>query len=184
MSFASPRRIIGLSLDSALVATVRGYEPEDLNACRELWVELTQWHRDIFDAPEIGGDDPGKTFDEHLAKIGAENVWVAEVDGEPVGLAGLISEPDFELEPIVVSERHRQTGVGRLLAQAVIAAARERGARTVQVRPVGRNVEAIRFFHDLGFDILGHVQLELDLAERERDPWVPGERIADRDFRF
>jgi N-acetylglutamate synthase-like GNAT family acetyltransferase len=166
------------------VATVRGYEARDLDACRGLWEELTQWHRDIFDAPEIGGSHPGRAFDEHLAEIGAENIWVAEVDGNVVGLAGLISDPDFELEPIVVGEDHRKHGVGRLLASTVLGAARERGARSVQVRPVGRNVEAIRFFHQLGFDILAHVQLQLDLAERDRDPWVPGERLADRDFRF
>ena len=166
------------------MATVRGYEPEDLEACRALWVELTQWHRDIFGAPEIGGSDPGSAFDEHLAKVGARNIWIAEADGDVVGLAGLISEPDFELEPIVVAEPHRKHGVGRLLASAVVNAARERGARSVQVRPVGRNVEAIRFFHELGFDIVAHVQLELDLVERERDPWVRGERLADRDFRY
>jgi GNAT superfamily N-acetyltransferase len=166
------------------MATVRGYEPRDLDACRELWVQLTQWHRDIFDAPEIGGSDPGSAFDTHLAKVGAENIWVAEVDGDVVGLAGLISEPDFELEPIVVFERHRKRGLGRLLASAVADAARARGARSIQVRPVGRNVEAIRFFHELGFDILAHVQLEIDLVERERDPWVPGERLAGRDFRY
>jgi N-acetylglutamate synthase-like GNAT family acetyltransferase len=166
------------------VATVRGYEPRDLETCRELWVELTQWHRDIFGSPEIGGSDPGRAFDEHLAKIGAENIWVAEVDGHVVGLTGLISEPDFELEPIVVSQEHRGSGIGRLLATTVVNASRERGARAVQVRPVGRNVEAIRFFHELGFDILAHVQLEMDLVDRERDPWVTGERIADRDFRY
>jgi GNAT superfamily N-acetyltransferase len=165
------------------VATVRGYEPRDLEACRALWVELTEWHRHIYDSPEIGGDDPGRAFDEHLAKVGVDSVWVAEVDGRVVGLAGLIAE-DFELEPVVVSERYRGVGIGRLLAEAVISAARERGARTVQVRPVARNIEAVRFFHELGFDILGHVDLQLDIADREPDPWIPGERIADRDFRF
>jgi GNAT superfamily N-acetyltransferase len=165
------------------MATVRGYEPPDLEACRGLWVELTQWHRDIYESPEIGGDDPGRAFDEHLAKVGAESIWVAEVDGRVVGLAGLIAE-DFELEPVVVSGRHRGEGIGRLLAETVVSAARDRGARTVQVRPVARNVQAVRFFHELGFDILGHVDLQLDIAERERDPWIPGERLADRDFRF
>ena len=166
------------------MTTVRGYEPGDLDACRELWAELTQWHRDIFDAPEIGGDDPGRAFDEHVAKIGRENIWVAEIDRQVVGLAGLVSEPEFELEPIVVSRDHRQRAVGRLLASAVVRAARDRGARTIHVRPVGRNVEAIRFFHGLGFDVIAHVQLQMDLVERERDPWVSGERIADREFRF
>lgn len=166
------------------MATVRGYEPGDLDACRELWAELTQWHRDIFDAPEIGGDDPGRAFDEHLAKIGAESIWVAEIDGEVVGMAGLVAEPEFELEPIVVAEHRRKHAVGRLLTSAVVSAARDRGARALQVRPVGRNVEAIRFFHHLGFDIIAHLQLQMDLAERKRDPWVSGERLAGRDFRF
>ena len=165
------------------MATVRGYEPRDLEACRGLWVELTQWHRDIFDAPEIGGDDPGRAFDEHLSKLGAENIWVAEVDGQVAGLAGMIPDA-FELEPVVVSGRHRGQGIGRLLAEAVISAAREQGARTIQVRPVARNVEAVRFFHELGFDVLDQLQLGMDLVDRERDPWIPGERLADRDFRF
>ena len=162
---------------------MRGYEERDLDACRGLWVELTQWHRDIFDAAEIGGDDPGRAFDEHLAKVGAENVWVAEVDGQIAGLAGLIPD-DPELEPIVVSGQHRGHGVGRLLAEVVISAARDRGARTIQVRPVARNVEAVRFFHELGFDILDQLQLSMDLVDREGDPWIPGEQVADRDFRF
>ncbi len=164
--------------------TVRGYEPRDLDSCRQLWVELTQRHRDIYDSPGIGGDDPGRAFDDHLAKIGGENVWIAEVDGRVVGLAGLIPGDDPELEPIVVTEQCREQGIGRLLALAVFTAARAGGARTIQVRPVGRNVEAIRFFHRLGFDILAHVQLQLDLVPRERDPWVAGERLAERDFRF
>jgi GNAT superfamily N-acetyltransferase len=165
------------------VATVRGYEPSDLEACRGLWVELTQRHRDIFASPEIGGDDPGRAFDEHLAKVGAENIWVAEVEGRVAGLAGLIPDAP-ELEPVVVSKQHRGQGVGRLLAETVIAAARERGARQLQVRPVGRNVEAIRFFHELGFDILFQLELGMDLVDREREIWVSGERLADRDFRY
>jgi N-acetylglutamate synthase-like GNAT family acetyltransferase len=165
------------------VATVRGYEPRDLEACRGLWVELTQRHRDIFDSPEIGGEDPGSAFDEHLAKVGAENIWVAEDEGRVVGLAGLI--PDVpELEPVVVSKQHRGKGVGRLLAEAVISTARERGARQLQVRPVGRNVEAIRFFHELGFDILFQVELGMNLIDRERDTWRPGETLAGRTFRY
>ena len=165
------------------MATVRGYEARDLEACRGLWVELTQWHRDIFAAQEIGGDNPGTAFDEHLTRVGAENIWVAEVDGRVVGLAGLIADV-FELEPVVVSKQYRGEGIGRLLAEAVVSAARAAGARTVQVRPVARNVEAVRFFHDLGFDVLDQLQLSMDVADRERDPWVAGERLADRDFRF
>ena len=78
---AGPRRSSGLNepLRSdrryvAPVVSVRPFEPRDADACRQLWVELTEWHRRVFDSPEIGGDDPGSAFDEHLAKIGAENL--------------------------------------------------------------------------------------------------------------
>ena len=162
--------------------TVRGYREADLKTCRALWVELTQWHRDIYVAPEIGGDDPGASFDEHLAAVGADNIWVAEADERVVGFAGMIpEEKSAELEPIVVSVAYRRRGVGRALAEAVVASARDRGLRQVLVRPVGRNAEAIRFFHAQGFGVLGQIELIVDLAAPER--WRPGEQIAGRDFR-
>ncbi len=162
---------------------VRGYEPADLEPCRALWVELTQWHRDIYDAPEIGGDDPGAAFDDHLSRVGAENVWVAVDGARVVGFVGMIrSERHAELEPLVVTESYRGHGVGRLLAATVIAAAQASGLRQLIVQPVARNSPAIRFFHDQGFDALGHLELILPLVDADR--WIPGERIADRDFRF
>lgn len=161
--------------------TVRRYTPSDLRACRSLWAELTQVHRDLYDDPTFGGGDPGLAFDEHLAHVGADRIWVAEADGAVVGLAGLlVGREHAELEPIVVAEASRRRGVGRALAEAVIGAARELAVDQVEVRPVGRNAEAIRFFHALGFDVLGRVDLRLDLEQRPRRPV---ERIADRDFR-
>jgi hypothetical protein len=57
--------------------TIRNNGAEDLAACRALWVELTEWHRQIFGAPQIGGIDPGGKFDEHLARVGSEVIWLA-----------------------------------------------------------------------------------------------------------
>ena len=166
------------------MTVVRPFAPHDTEACRRLWEELTEWHREIFESPEIGGADPGRAFDEHLATVGPENLWVAEDEGAIVGLAGLVPGVEAELEPVVVAGGHRGRGIGRLLAEAVVHAARERGARTIKVRPVGRNVEAVRFFHRLGFDVLFQLELGMDLVDREREVWVPGERVAGRDFRF
>ena len=159
--------------------TVRPYAASDLAACRHLWAELTEAHRELYADPSIGGADPGRAFDAHLAA--AEHVWVAEVDGVVVGLAGLLLEDgQAELEPVVVSASSRGRGVGRLLAETVVAAARDRGYRQLRVRPAGRNTDAIRFFHALGFDVLGRVDVRVDL---EPSPRRPGERIADREFR-
>jgi hypothetical protein len=85
-------------------AIIRLYRPEDLQPCRVLWVELTEWHRAIYQSLGIGGSDPGHFFDEHLDRVGPAHIWVAEVDGQVVGLAGLIlGEEEAELEPLVVS---------------------------------------------------------------------------------
>lgn len=109
---------------------IRGYDTSDLDACRRLWVELTEWHRELFASPGIGGDDPGRQFDEHLSRVGVEHIWVAEGNGRPVGMVGVIpSTGESELEPIVVAREWRGRGVGDALARVVIDAARERGDR-------------------------------------------------------
>jgi len=161
--------------------TIRGYRPSDREACRALCVELTQRHRDIYAAPEIGGDDPAAAFDEHLALAGAENIVVIETDERVVGFAGMIlKETHAELEPIVVSTEYRGRGLGAALVEAVVARARERGLRQVIVSPVARNTEAIGFFHSHGFAAIGQIELILDLVAPGR--WQPGERLAGRDF--
>ncbi len=163
---------------------VRPYAPADLDACRSLWVELTEWHREIYETLDIGGEEPGLLFDAHLERVGEGNVWVAEVGGEVVGLAGLIpDEQEPELEPLVVKEPYRGRGVGRRLVEAVIQAAREREARFLRVRPTARNHLALRVFHGLGFDILGHIELLMDFRDADRQRWEAGPRIADRTFR-
>src|SRR3989337_1185339 len=119
---------------AGISATIRLYKPEDLEACRTLWVELTEWHRHIYQSSGIGGPDPGRHFDAHLDRVGPENIWVAEVGGRVVGLAGLIpGEGEAELEPLVVSEPYRGRGIGRQLAETVIAAARTRGVHQLKV---------------------------------------------------
>lgn len=170
------------------MVVIRAYDPSDLETCRRLWVELTEWHRSIYGSTAIGGDDPGRQFDEHLGRVGSGNIWVGELDGEVVGMAGLIpgdgtAELEAELEPVVVAEGHRGRGIGRSLSDHVIAHVREQGVRQLVVKPVARNAEAIRFFHRLGFDVLGQLELVLDLVERETEVWRAGERVAEREFR-
>src|SRR5881392_280551 len=96
-------------------AVVRGYREEDRAACRALWRELTQTHRDLYDDQSIGGEgDLGDYFDEHFERVGGDQVWIAELDGRVVGFTSMILDPDRpvgELEPIVVARDARGAGV-------------------------------------------------------------------------
>jgi len=165
------------------MVTIRPYRSDDLEACRSLWVALTERHREIYGDDAIGGPDPGAQFDQHLESVGPDRIWVAEDAGTVIGLTSLIVDGrEAEVEPVVVASARRGEGVGRLLVAAVVAQARALGVRLLSVRPVARNTEAIRFFHELGFAVLGHVEAFMDLTDRE-GRWVPGETIAGRDFR-
>lgn len=155
-----------------MAAKIREHRPDDLEECRELWRHLTQRHRDIYEDQTIGGDDPGPYFDEHyLVDDRPAKVWVAERDGELVGLCGLLlKHGEAELEPIVVLDGERNAGIGSRLAQTAIAEAERLGASAIVVRPVGRNDKAIRFFHREGFDVLDRVELTKPLTRKPNPP--------------
>ncbi len=165
---------------------IRDYRDTDLEACRDLHVRLTEWHRKIYDSPGIGGDNPGLQFDEHLAKVGKERIWVAESTEGVVGMIGLqpgYGESALEIEPLVVAPGARGKGVGGALVQHVIEVVKDMGLRDLNVHVVGRNAEAIRFYHDIGFDVIGYVELMYDTSPLEKPLWRDGETVAGRRFR-
>jgi N-acetylglutamate synthase-like GNAT family acetyltransferase len=163
--------------------TIRRYEEQDSAACRSLWAELTRWHRALYDDPSLGGDDPGSGFDRYREDFAEARLWVAERKGSIVGLIGLIIRgKQGEVEPVVVSFDVRGQGIGRSLVETAVEAAQAEGVRQIKVCPVARNGTALRFFHGLGFDTLGRVDLLLDL-ERPKGYWRERERLAEREFR-
>ncbi|MBC8367780.1 GNAT family N-acetyltransferase [bacterium] len=164
--------------------SVRAYEDGDLEACRQLWVDLTQRHRDLYDSPDIGGDDPGKQLDEHLRRPDFAGLWVAVDGGEIFGLVGLLhSGEETEVEPIVVRPGHRSRGIGKHLLDHVCAEAAKYEVGYLSIRPVARNVEAMAMFVNEGFDRVGHVQL-LKALKPTQIPWRDGMTMHGKKLRF
>jgi hypothetical protein len=73
---------------------IREYRSEDLQACRTLYAQLVEHHREIYDDPTIGGEDPGAGFDEYLALPERVLTWVAVEDGAVIGATRLLWERD------------------------------------------------------------------------------------------
>ena len=92
----------------------------------------------------------------------ADRLFVAEVDGSVVGLAGVHVSPSLEhdqdaakVSAIVVDEAFRRRGVGRALLDAVEAEARERGCALVFLTTAERRGDAHEFYRRLGWDETG-----------------------------
>ena len=165
--------------------SVRDYKPSDLDRCRSLWAEMTQHHRDIYDDPSIGGDNPGLEFDKHLSRVGPERIWVATSGKDIVGLVSLIQDDEqAEVEPIVVSTQHRGRGIGQELLNHAIEEARRLGVLCLSVKPVARNEEAISFFYDTGFKALGHIQLFMWLGPSSPGHWRQGQELFGKSFDY
>jgi GNAT superfamily N-acetyltransferase len=84
----------------------------------------------------------------------------------------------------VVAESARHHGVGRLLIGRAVEESRGLGYEYLAIRPVARNVAAIRRFHAAGFTALGgHVDLTMDLAP-QRHGWLSGAGLHGLDFGY
>jgi GNAT superfamily N-acetyltransferase len=165
--------------------TIRRYQSSDFEACRSLWAELTQRHRDIYEDPTIGGDDPGSGIELYLKNEHLYGPWVALGNEHVIGLAGILARgEEAEVEPIVVSSQYRSQGIGKILIEHVVQEAKKLGVRFLSVRPVARNIEAVSFFVDAGFNIVGHIDLFQDLSTSSEITWKPGITIHEKKLKY
>lgn len=161
---------------------IRKYQPSDREQCRGLWKELTEWHCEIYQDPTIGGAHPEDHFDKHLAEVGPDQLWVAVHDSQVAGLVGLIVKgKEAEIEPLIVSKTYRHKGIGKQLIRTVVTEARNIGVRFLNVKPVARNIQAIKFLYKQGFRNLGHIELILDFSQYV---WKPSPQLFGCKFNF
>lgn len=102
--------------------------------------------------PEVDRD----RWDRVVAELLDSDKWVfllATEDGEPVGLAAVYwfltlygSREQGRLMALVVDEDHRGRGIGSLLMQDVLNAARRRECREIEVSVEPADESAMRFY--------------------------------------
>ena len=82
-------------------------------------------------------------------------ILLAEVSGEAVGVVALQPLDDggaCEMKRLYVEPEHRGQGLGRALAEAIIAEARELGYDVMRLDTVASMIPARRLYRSLGFD--------------------------------
>lgn len=143
-------------------------------------VKITSLNIEMFKAVRLRAlqDTPlafGSTYEQEAAF--SEEEWQARVrrwDGNtgvgflaietnvPCGIAGsLVHQRDCsraELVSMWTAPTHRRRGVGSLLVTSVIAWARSRQVRTLQLMVTNANETAIRFYERLGFALTGRTE--------------------------
>lgn len=156
------------------------YRPEHREAFRELNVE---WISRYFTVEPRDVRDLGDP-ETHILRSGGA-IFIAELDGVPVGACALVREPDggYELAKMAVTEAARGRGIGRALAEAVISHARELGIGQLELFTNSVLEPAVRLYRSLGFvdAPLGHsdygradMRMVLDLTAGNAAPPAGG----------
>lgn len=88
------------------------------------------------------------------------------------------------MEPVVVSQRYRKQGIGQRLLAFAGKEAEHLGVRFLSVKPVARNEEAISFFYQSGFRLMGQVELFMDLSASSERKWQEGLSLHGFSFQY
>jgi putative acetyltransferase len=115
----------------------------DLAAVRELFLEY---------AASLGVDLSFQNFDDELARLG-EFYDCILVAGDAEGCVALrrIDERVCEMKRLYVRPSARGTGLGRALAEAIIAEARSRGYASMRLDTLPSMQKAMALYEELGF---------------------------------
>lgn len=142
----------GATSPGARIVPYSSTRPDHRTAFRDLNVAWIERYFAVEERDRHELEDPER----HILATGGE-IFMAEVaragSVEVVGTCALLVEPDgaLELAKMAVDERARGLGIGRLLGEAAIAAARARGARRVELLSNTVLGPAIGLYRALGF---------------------------------
>lgn len=152
-------------MDSVFVVT-QVISPQDLACVRELFQQYAESVRNSYSLPG---------FDEELAGLPGDygpptgRLFVAQCGRLAVGCAALrkTGEGVCEMRRLYVRPGFRGQGVGHLLADAVLGAAREIGYERMRLDTVASMEDAVSLYHTLGFrDVPGTSEQPHQILEK------------------
>lgn len=97
--------------------------------------------------------------------------YIAERGGQLVGLLTYDVAGDM-LEIVTLNAIERRTGIGTMLIDAAVRAARRKGCREIRLTTTNDNVDALRFYQRRGFRLAELRPGAVDRSRRDK-PEIP-----------
>lgn len=134
---------------SQATVEVLPYRPAWRDAFQRLNEQWLRRHFVIEDVDRKLLEDPQR----HVLALGGA-IFVAVLDGEPIGTCALLKEADglYELSKMCVDESFRGLGAGHKLLDATIAEFHARGGGTLFLESNSRLQTAVRMYERAGFE--------------------------------
>jgi GNAT superfamily N-acetyltransferase len=146
----------------------------DIEECIIFYRQMIEHHRAIYHDDNIPYEEEQKKHmrgklqrtDDNYIKV------LAEKEKQIVGLLTLeIKGRTCEIDEILVDKDMRGKGIGHAFAELVRKTAFERKCSEIQVSFAARNLKALRFYHTMGLNCLGMIQIFMPLTERGKEQW-------------
>jgi predicted N-acetyltransferase YhbS len=142
---------------------IRLAEERDVPRVVELYRELTISDSQVEHSRNPSLADYLRVFAEIRADP-RQKLFVAQVQGEVVGTIVLLEVPNLShngtpwafLENLIVTERHRGRGLGRMLLEHAVGLARKSGCHMVELCSDVRRKEAHVLYVSMGFEAQAH----------------------------
>jgi len=130
-------------------------------ASKDDWVEARRLFEEY--AASLGFDLSFQDFDREVASLPGDYasprgaILLAEDDSGVAGCVALrpFADETCEMKRLYVRPTHRGSGLGKLLAEAVLAEARVRGYRSMRLDTVPGMEAAMALYRSLGFREIG-----------------------------
>lgn len=165
---------------------IRDYRKEDLPAVKWLMLQyLPRFYDDIDESfSESLTEAHEKGYDPFGYFTKAKRVWIAEIEGEVVGMMSVsIKRGDsVKISPILIDKAYRGRGIGRKLIERLVQFVRENNLRKIYCTVAIQNTVTLAFFDRLGFVREGY--LEQQYKGRMTEVvygWFPGKEIPTAD---
>ncbi len=141
------------------MANIRVATEEDIPRILDLYHELTISLSQVEMSRSSSADDYRRVFAEICADPRHE-LFVDEEKGQVVGTVVLLIIPNLShsatpwalVENLVVGQKYRRSGLGKLLLEHVIARAKEKGCHRIELCSDKRRKEAHRLYRSVGFE--------------------------------